>query len=413
MSAEATYVFEAMDAVGETTIGQMRGASAAQVTAELRNRHLTVLDVKEKGRELRLPLSSKDKVKTRELAVFTRQLATMLRSGLVITRALRTIANEAEEGRLREAVVGVLGAVEAGESLHVAMADYPDVFGALYRAIVARGETTGKLDVVLPQLARHLEKMDSLRRQLRAGLMYPGLVFGFAGLVMVGVTAFIVPIFLGLYEDMKTDGGIPADTELPFLTQITKAVSDTLTGRWYVLIAIAVIAAVAFTRWKRTESGRYHWDALKLRIPLRIGDVIHKVALARWSRTFADTVAAGVPMLNGIQLTRAASGNAVIEEAMDELYEAVKRGGSITKTIAAQPVFPNLVTEMVSAGEESGDLEAMLEQVATYYEDETDATVKGLTSLIEPVLIILIGGVVGFIVISMYLPILSLYDQMR
>jgi type IV pilus assembly protein PilC len=197
------------------------------------------------------------------------------------------------------------------------------------------------------------------------------------------------------------------------MTQISVGMSDMVTQRWYaILIAIPAII-FGFSRWKKTERGREQWDRVKLRLPAKIGDVVQKVALARWSRTFSGTVASGVPILQSIKITGQTSGNTVIEHAMDEVYDSVKRGGSIAKPISDHPIFPAMVTHMVAVGEETGNLEHMLTKIADFYEAEVDAKIKALTSLIEPLMIMFVGGIVGFIVISMYLPIFELYDKIR
>jgi type IV pilus assembly protein PilC len=197
------------------------------------------------------------------------------------------------------------------------------------------------------------------------------------------------------------------------MTQITVGISDAVTGRWYILIPGIAIAAYLFVRWKNSERGGAQWDRMKLRIPMKIGDVVQKVALARWSRTFSGAVSSGVPILQAIQLSGQTAGNAVIQEAMDDVYASVKRGGTIAKPLADSSVFPPMVSHMVAVGEESGQLEQMLEKIADFYDAEVDARVKALTSLIEPIMIVVVGVVVGFIVISMYLPIFSLYDSIR
>jgi type IV pilus assembly protein PilC len=242
--------------------------------------------------------------------------------------------------------------------------------------------------------------------------MYPGFVFALAVAVMLIVVAFIVPVFVGIFEEIasETPG---ANSQLPLMTRITVGASDVVTGYWYVWVVLLPALVVGFFRFKRTERGRELWDPFKLRIPAHIGDVIQKASLARWSRTFAGTVAAGVPLLQSIKVTGQTSGNVVIEHAMDDVYESVKRGGSIAKPISDHAIFPPMVSHMVGVGEETGQLEHMLTKVADFYEAEVDAKVKALTSLIEPLMICFVGAVVGFIVISMYLPIFQLYENIR
>jgi type IV pilus assembly protein PilC len=292
------------------------------------------------------------------------------------------------------------------------MESQPGVFDPLYRSMVAAGEGSGRLEEALDRVAHQLERLDALRRQVRSAMTYPLVVFTFAILAMVAVVAFIVPVFVGIFEEIAAENPGESD-ELPFMTQITVGISDFITEKWFILIPMIALIAYGFVRWKSSEVGRVQWDKIKLRIPWHIGDVVHKVALARWSRTFAGTISAGVPILQAIKISGQTSGNAVVEAAMEDVYASVRTGGSIAKPLEQSDVFPPMVSHMVGVGEESGQLETMLEKVADFYETEVDAKVKALTSLIEPLMIMFVGAGVGFIVISMYLPIFSLYDKIR
>jgi type IV pilus assembly protein PilC len=229
---------------------------------------------------------------------------------------------------------------------------------------------------------------------------------------MLIVVAFIVPVFVGIFEEIAAETPGVSD-QLPFMTRITMGASDVVTNFWYVWVIVLPALIIGFFRFKRTERGREIWDRFKLRLPAHIGDVIQKAALARWSRTFSGTVASGVPLLQSIKVTGQTSGNVVIEHAMDDVYDSVKRGGSISKPISDHVIFPPMVSHMVGVGEETGQLEHMLTKIADFYEAEVDAKIKALTSLIEPLMIMFVGGVVGFIVISMYLPIFELYENIR
>jgi type IV pilus assembly protein PilC len=408
----ATYAFRAVDVAGAPSRGEMEASSKAHVTEQLRERGLIVLDVSEKKEQLKLESIFKNKVKMRPLAVFSRQYATLIASGMPMLRSLYTLEDQTEDPKLKEAVSGLRRDIEAGSSVAQAMDRRPDVFDNLYRSMVASGEGSGRLEEALDRVAYHLEKLDALRRQIRAAMTYPVVVFAFAMIVMIAVVAFIVPVFVGIFEEIASE--TPGESgELPFMTKITKGMSDALTGNWYFVLAGVILVTVGFLRWKRTETGRRHWDRIRLRLPFYIGDVSHKVALARWSRTFSGTVASGVPILQSIKITGQTSGNTVIEDAMDDVYESVKRGGSIAQPLEEHPTFPPMVSHMVAVGEETGQLDTMLGKVADFYEAEVDAKVKALTSLLEPVMIIWVGAIVGFIVISMYLPIFSLYDKIR
>jgi type IV pilus assembly protein PilC len=313
---------------------------------------------------------------------------------------------------LKAAIAGVRADVEAGSSVSAAMDSQPGVFDPLYRSMVGAGEGAGRLEESLDRVAIQLEKLDALRRQVKSALMYPAVVFGLAIVVMVVVVAFIVPVFVGIFEDIasSTPG---ASTELPIMTKIVVGAADAITGKWYILLPAVITLVYLFLRWKKTERGRMTWDKLKLRFPMHIGDIVQKVALARWSRTFAGTVTSGVPILQAIQISGQTAGNAVVEKAMDNVYDSVKRGGSISRPLAEAGVFPPMVSQMVSVGEDSGQLDTMLEKIADFYDAEVDAKVKALTSLIEPIMIMFVGGVVGFIVIAMYLPIFQLYDSIK
>jgi type IV pilus assembly protein PilC len=410
--AGATFAFEAIDLAGVPTKGEMEADSKAQVSEQLRQRGLVVLDVSEKT----APVNVEDffrkfkGVPMRDLAIFSRQFATLVSSGMPMLRALATLEAQTEDQEIKEAIDGVRRDVEAGTSLAQAMERKPRVFDRLYRAMVRSGEQSGRLEEALDRMATHIEKIDTLRREVKSALMYPALVFGAAMLAMIGIVAFVVPVFIGIFEELAAEH--PEESiELPLMTQITVGASNAVTGYWFITFPAIILIVWGLFRYRSTEQGRAVFDRLKLRIPFKIGDVVQKLALARWSRTFAGSVSAGVPILQAIQITGETSGNIVVEEAMADVYESVKRGGSIAAPIAAHDIFPPMVSNMVAVGEETGQMEKMLDKIADFYEAEVDAKVKALTSLIEPLLIMFIGGAVGFIVISMYLPILSIYEH--
>jgi type IV pilus assembly protein PilC len=414
MASATTFEFRAMDLAGATSAGELEAESKAAVGEQLRQRGLIVLDVSEKT----TPFNIEDIFKRwqgadmRELAVFSRQFATLVASGMPMLRTLSTLEEQTQDDLISEAVGGVRSDVEAGSSLEKSMERYPKVFDRLFRAMVRSGEQSGRLDEVLDRIAFQVEKADSLRRQVKSALMYPALVFGFAVVVLVAIVAFVIPVFANIFEELAAEH--PEEkAELPLPTKICVGASDLLTGYWFIIIPAIVILAVGFFKWKKTDRGHEVWDRLKLRIPFKVGDVIQKVALARWSRTFAGSVSAGVPMLQAIKLTGETSGNVVIERAMEDVYASVKRGGSLAGPIESNPIFPPMVGHMVAVGEETGQLQHMMSKIADFYEDEVDAKVKALTALIEPIMIVFVGGIVGFIVISMYLPMFSIYEHIR
>jgi type IV pilus assembly protein PilC len=414
MASATTFEFRAMDRAGLSSAGELEAESKAAVTEQLRQRGLIVLNVSEKANPFAIEDLFKgwQQVDMRELAVFSRQFATLVASGMPMLRTLQTLEEQTQDEQIREATAGIRSDVEAGSSLEQAMERYPKVFDRLFRAMVRSGEQSGRLDEVLDRIAFQVEKTDALRREVKSALMYPALVFGFATVVLIAIVAFVIPVFANIFEELAAEH--PEEkAELPVPTKICVGASDLLTGSWYIVIPVVAIAFVAFFKWKKTDRGNDLWDRLKLRIPFKIGDVIQKVALARWSRTFAGSVSAGVPMLQAIKLTGETAGNTVVEQSMEDVYASVKRGGTLAGPIEGNAIFPPMVGHMVSVGEETGQLQQMLSKVADFYEAEVDAKVKALTALIEPIMIVFVGGIVGFIVISMYLPMFSIYEHIR
>jgi type IV pilus assembly protein PilC len=414
MASATTFEFRAMDRAGLSSAGELEADSKAAVTEQLRQRGLIVLDVSEKTSPFAIEdlFKSWQRVDMRELAVFSRQFATLVGSGMPMLRTLQTLEEQTQDEQIRDATAGIRADVEAGSSLEQAMERYPKVFDRLFRAMVRSGEQSGRLDVVLDRVAFQVEKTDALRREVKSALMYPALVFGFATVVLIAIVAFVIPVFVNIFEELAKEH--PQEkAELPIPTKICVGASNLLTGSWFIVIPVLAIAFLAFFKWKKTDRGHELWDRFKLRLPFKVGDVIQKVALARWSRTFAGSVSAGVPMLQAIKLTGETAGNTVVERSMEDVYASVKRGGTLAGPIEANAIFPPMVGHMVSVGEESGQLQQMLSKVADFYEAEVDAKVKALTALIEPIMIVFVGGIVGFIVISMYLPMFSIYEHIR
>jgi type IV pilus assembly protein PilC len=279
------------------------------------------------------------------------------------------------------------------------------VFGPLYVAMVRAGETGGVLDECLLRTADQLERDAALRRQVRAAMVYPALVISFAIIVLLALVAFLIPVFEGVFKQFPG--------KLPALSQFMVNFSHLLTRQWYVLVVVVAAAVAGFLGFKRSKWGRPRWDAFKLRIPLKIGDVVQKVALARWSRTLSSLTAAGVPILQAIEITGKTAGNAVVERSMDHVIASVKAGGTISAPLRDARVFPPMVSHMVGVGEETGSLDTMLTKIADFYEDEVSAAVKALTSIMEPAMIVLVGAIVGVIVVSMYLPLFKVYDSIK
>jgi len=414
MASATTFTFRAMDLAGSATAGELEAESKSQVSEQLRQRGLIVLDVSEKSNPLKIEdiMRRWKSVDMRELAVFSRQFATLVASGMPMLRTLHTLEQQTKDEEIREAVAGLRADVEAGSTLEQAMERHPRVFDRLFRAMVRSGEQSGRLDEALDRIAFQVEKQDALRRQVKSALMYPTLVFGFAIVVLIAIVVFVIPVFANIFKELAEEHP-EEDSSMPMPTELCIGFSNVLTHYWFLLIPGIALTFWAFFRWKKTERGKDQWDRIILRLPFKIGDVIQKVALARWSRTFSGSVSAGVPMLQAIQLTGETAGNVVVEKAMEDMYVSVKQGGSLAAPIEGNEIFPPMVGHMVSVGEETGQLETMLSKIADFYEAEVDAKVKALTSLIEPIMICFVGGMVGFIVISMYLPLFSIYEKIR
>jgi type IV pilus assembly protein PilC len=403
----SSFAFKAVNLAGVPARGEIEAADKQTVSSQLRAKGLIVVDIEElKPASAGDILSRFRRVKPDDLVIGTRQLSTMVSSGMSLLRALYVIEEQTENDLLREAWAEVRKDVEAGLAFSEALRKHPDIFNELYVAMVGAGETGGILESTLQRVADQLEKDAALRRMIKAAMVYPILIASFAFLVLIALVAFLVPVFEKIFKDFGGD--------LPAITKFTVWLSHMITGRWYVMIAIAFGIVYAFRRWKKSERGRVQWDKLKLRFPMKIGDIVQKVALARFSRTFSGLIAAGVPMLESIEITGRTSGNRVIEYAMDSVRESVKKGGTITAPMRDVPeAFPVMVVQMIAVGEETGALETMLGKVADFYEQQVEAAIKALTSILEPVMILLVGGIVGFIVIAMYLPMFKVYDQIK
>jgi type IV pilus assembly protein PilC len=303
-------------------------------------------------------------------------------------------------------VVGEVRAdVEGGSLLSEALARHPKVFSRLYVSMVEAGEAAGILDQVLDRVAVQIEKDANIKRRVKGAMIYPTLVICFAFVVLTAMLLFIVPIFQKLYKDL---GG-----QLPTLTQGIITVSELLRTRWYVIFPMIGLSVFAFFRWKRTESGRRKWDRFKLNVPMKIGDVVLKVTMARFSRTLSTLVAAGVDIIKALEITATTAGNWVVEDALGNVREKVHAGVPIAQPLVEHPVFPPMVAQMVKIGEETGELDAMLGKIADFYEEEVDASISALTSIIEPIMMIGVGIVVGTIILSMYLPMFKLLTLVK
>jgi type IV pilus assembly protein PilC len=329
----------------------------------------------------------------------------MISSGLSLLRALYVLEEQTEAPKLKRAIIAVRQDVEAGLALSQAMAKHPKVFSDLFVAMVRAGETGGNLEEVLERVAVQLEKDDHLKRTVRSAMVYPILIGVFAVAVLIGMVLFIIPIFADMFTDL---GG-----ELPALTQFMIDLSDAMRSYWYLMIAIPIVVTVAFRKWKSTDRGGLMWDTIKLRFPMRIGDIVRKIAVARFARTLGTLTASGVPILQALDITARTAGNRVISDPMAEVAERVREGQPLATPLARTGVFPVMVTQMLSVGEETGAVDSMLHKLADFYDDEVATMLKSLTSIIEPLMMIGVGVIVGIVVISMYMPMFKIFELVQ
>jgi type IV pilus assembly protein PilC len=406
----STFTFKAMDLAGAAMRGQVEAETKQAVSDQLKGRGLIVLDVVEKHASREINLTLFQRVKLGELAVCSRQLATMVSSGMTILRALFVLEEQTENKKLLETLTAVRKDVEAGLAFSEALGRHPKIFTPLFVSMVRAGEIGGVLESSLLRIADQLEKEDALNRQVRSAMVYPTVVLSVALIVMIALVVFVVPVFAGVLKEVAATS---AGAKLPVMTQITVDVSHAMTSYWYFFILGAGALVFAFLRWKKSVNGRKQWDRFRLRIPFKIGDIVQKIAIARWARTLSALTSAGVPLLEALDITGKTAGNVVVQKSMDDVIDSVKRGGTIADPLREAPVFPTMVSHMVGVGESTGELDTMLSKIAEFYEERVAAAVKALTSILEPVMIVFIGGMVGFIVIAMYLPLFKVYDQVR
>ncbi len=393
----AAFSYSAIDAQGIELSGEINALNLEAASEQLRLRGLLAQTLAER------PASGEGgmrtmfkKVKPKALQIFSRQFATMIEAGLSVVGALVILEEQTEDKYLADVVSELRADVEGGLLLSQALARHPKVFNRLYVAMVEAGEAAGILDEVLDRVAVQIEKETQIRRKVRGAMIYPLVVMTFATLVLVGMLLFLIPIFVDIFEQLGGD--------LPMLTQLVVNASDLLRERWYIIIPGFAGLVVGFRRLKKTEQGARVWDRFKLRIPMSIGQVVRKVAMARFSRTLSTLVAAGVDIIKSLEITGTTAGNAVVEDALAHVRAKVHEGIPIAQPLAESPVFPPMVSHMVKIGEETGELEKMLGKIADFYEDEVDAAIKALTSIIEPLMMIAVGAMVGVIIIAMYLP---------
>ena len=397
-----TYAYKVRDRGGKLVSGTLDADSQAAVAAKLRQMGFAPILIEENkaslGKtEIKLPWSGK--VKPKDIAVFSRQFATMINSGLSLLRALNILSEQTQNAMLARTIGEVRTDVEKGLSLSAALAKHPKVFKRLYVAMIRAGEIGGVLDSVLLRLAENLEKDVALRQKIKSAMTYPTVVFCLVIMIMIGMLIFVVPTFKNLYRDLGGD--------LPLPTRVLIVLSDKAKQFWYILAALMIGLWVGLRRWVNTEKGRGKWDAMKLRVPI-FGQLVHKSALSRFSRTLSVLMRSGVPILQSLEIVRETVNNTVVSNAVQDVAASVKEGESIAKPLERHDIFPPMVVQMISVGEETGALDTMLAKISDFYDQEVEATVEALTSLIEPVLIAVMGVVVGGMVVALYMPMFNI-----
>jgi type IV pilus assembly protein PilC len=400
----AAFAYTAINSAGHQLTGEISAADVAAAREQLRTRGLLVERIEEQpaASSGRSPFK---KVKPKSLQIFSRQFATMIEAGVNVVTALVVLEEQTDDKYLATVISEIRADVEQGALLSQAMGRHPKVFSQLFISMVEAGEAAGVLDQVLDRVAFQIEKETQIKRRVKGAMVYPIVVLVFATLVLIGMLLFLVPVFTDIFKDL---GG-----ELPALTKMVVGASDLLRERYYIVFPLMIGAFVGIRRYKKTERGRQQWDRLKLKTPMQIGEIVRKVAMARFSRTLSTLIAAGVDIIKSLEITGATAGNWVVEEALADVRARVHEGIPIAQPLAENPVFPPMVAQMVRIGEETGELEKMLGKVADFYEDEVDASIQSLTSIIEPLMMIAVGLMVGVIIIAMYLPMFKLLTLIK
>jgi type IV pilus assembly protein PilC len=394
------YAWEGRLPQGGFRKGEVEGPSEIAVRAYLRQQQIIPIKIVAKGKELKITLPfMKGRVKKKSLAIFTRQLATMIDAGLPLVQSLDILSKQEESETFQGIISTVKNEVEAGATLAAALQKHPRVFDNMYVNLVVAAEEAGTLDVILNRLATHIEKMEALKKKIRAALVYPAMIVFVAIIVTVVLMVFVVPVFEKLFAGIGQS--------LPLPTQIVIGISKIFKSYTPVVIALTVVMIIALRKYYKTENGKRKIDGLMLKAPI-FGELIRKVSVSRFARTLATLVTSGVPILESLNIVAGAAGNKVVEEAILKGRTSISQGQTISEPLAQSGVFPMMVTQMIAVGETTGSLELMLTKIADFYDDEVDMAVATLSSMLEPVLMIFLGVVVGGLVISMYLPIFKM-----
>jgi len=401
----ATFVYNAVDSTGRAIKGKVDADSEQVVLAKLHEQHFHIVSVNEARAGMKFALAGKaGKVKLQSLVVFSRQFATMIDAGIPIIKCLDILENQTKDEALKTVLNATRKDVKGGLSLTDAISKHPAVFSKLYVNMIRAAEIGGILDVILDRLAGFLEKEMEIRGKIKSAMMYPTIVLVFAFIMVAALLTFVLPKFKEIFSSMNVD--------MPPVTQALFDSSDWFRAYWYVVVLLGIVGSVAFKQYDKTTKGHYNIDKLKLKLPI-VGDLSLKLSISRFTRTFGTLIASGVPMMRSMEIIGETSGNAVLAEAVANARVSIREGAKISAPLASSGLFPAMVTHMIDVGEETGRLSEMLTKVSDFYDDEVDAMVKGLTSMIEPLLIVFMGVLVGFIAISVMSPIFKLVSSIH
>jgi type IV pilus assembly protein PilC len=397
------FTYSGTDAAGKKVTGERMAENKQVLAAALRRERIVPGAIKQKGKEFALPTLGRQKVATKDLAIFFRQFSVMIDAGLPLVQCLEILAGNQENPAFQRTLTGVRTSVEGGATLAAAMKNYPKVFDDLTTNMVDAGETGGILDTILQRLASYVEKTVKMRQAVKSALIYPCAVIGMAVLIVGALLKWVVPIFVKLFDGLGV--------ELPSATKFVIGLSNFVGTFWWFGIVGFICLIVGIKYFRKSPQGRLLWDRMMLTLPV-FGMLLRKISVARFTRTLGTLITSGVPILEGLSITARTSGNAVLEQALMKVRKAIEEGRTIVDPLKESGVFPNMVTQMIGVGEATGAMDAMLQKIADFYEDEVDSATKDLLTLLEPVMIGILGLCVGGIVISLYLPLFKMISKL-
>lgn len=401
-----TYVFKGRNRLNEIVVGERVAADRSALEAMLRREQVILTNAREKGREISLPKLGREKMKSKDLALFTRQFSVMLDAGLPLVQCLEILGQQQDNKFFQKIIFQTRADVEAGMTLADAMAKHPRAFEVLYTNMVAAGETGGILDVILQRLSTYLEKMVKLKGDVKSALIYPIAVIVISIIVISIIMIVVIPAFKNIFEGLLGPG-----ERLPWLTEFVVTLSQFMASYWWLITLVIGTIVFAMKAWYKTEKGLHFIDGLTLKLPV-LGQILRKIAVARFSRTLSTLLSSGVPILESLEITARTAGNVIVSEAIQKVRAGVEQGQTFVEPLKASGVFPIMVSQMIGVGEQTGALDAMLSKIADFYEQEVDAAIANLLSLMEPAMIMFLGVTIGTIVIAMYLPLFTLIGKL-